>query len=173
MLKPRRKPISLLLSLLTAFSLAACAKVPIEDDPAEQAKATAVAEKYLKAFAAGDGPLVLEMSEAPFWGDGELLPDATALQDALTEQLQGISELKFTLQNARFVSMTELKTLLPALHDQLTQAGFSGDVHAVALDISVEGETSQGLVLVRRMPDGIWKVVGIGDSDDGNSLPGK
>ncbi|PKL76536.1 MAG: hypothetical protein CVV27_09795 [Candidatus Melainabacteria bacterium HGW-Melainabacteria-1] len=155
---------NLILAGLIAVSLSACEKkIPIEEDPIEHAKATAVAEKYLKAFAGGDAPLVMEMSEAPFWGDGDIVPTMEALEIEVKEQLKDISDLEFVVKDARYLPMAELQQLMPNLYQQLVGDQFITGVHAVVLTLEIMGKEERGLVLVRRQEDGMWKVVGIGD----------
>lgn len=155
---------SLLLVLLTATTLVACQKVPIEDDPAEQAKAIAVAEKYLKAFSEANGTLVLEMSALPFWGDGSLLANREELEKALLEQFANAPELTYRVKSARFFAFQELQSLVPSLYQAINQQSFSqDDLHFVAVTLEVEGQEELGVILVKRQQDGIWKVTGIGD----------
>ncbi len=153
----------LLLSLLLFTSLTACTKVKIEDDPAEQAKATAVAEKYLKAFAEGNARLAMEMSETPFWGDGAVINSRTQLEIELAKQLQNVKGREFIVQNPRFLSIEELKVQMPKLYRELTVSDFTEDVHAVVIDLVFKGEPETGMILVRRLENGFWKVIGIGD----------
>ncbi|MEZ0370892.1 MAG: hypothetical protein ACAI44_17500 [Candidatus Sericytochromatia bacterium] len=158
-----RKALKLLLAVMLTTGLIACQKVRVEDDPAEQAKATALAEKYVKAFAEGNGPLVLEMSTTPFWGDGEIVASQEELEAALKDQLKDVQELKFTVKEARYLPLSELKLMMPGLHERLVADKFTEEVHAVVLTLDVDGEQEQGLVLVKRLEDGMWRVVGIGD----------
>lgn len=153
----------LLLALLLCSSLSACAKVRIEDDPAEQAKATALAEKYLKSFAEGNDLLALEMSETPFWGDGVVLMTRDELKVELAKQLKDVKGLEFKVVNPRFLAIEEVKLLMPNLYRALTTSKFTEDVHAVAVTLEFKDRTETGLVLVRRLENGFWKVIGIGD----------
>lgn len=159
----RRRSAGLLLAGLLALNLVACAKVRVEDDPSEQAKATALAEKYVKAFAEGNGPLVLEMSSTPFWGDGVVLPTQSLLETELKDQLKDIQGIPFVVKGVRFVPMTELKAKYPALFENLTKAKFSTDIYAVQLTVQVKNKPEDGIVLLRRDEAGVWSVAGIGD----------
>jgi len=143
--------------------LTSCAKVRVEDDPSEQAKATALAEKYVKAFAEGNGPLVLEMSTTPFWGDGQVLPTRPALETELKDQLKDIKGLPFVVKGTRFVPLTEFKSKYPDLFENLAKAKFNADIYAVQLTVQIKGKPENGIVLLRRDEQGIWSVAGIGD----------
>lgn len=157
------KPTRWLLATMLLIGLTACQNVRIEDDPAEQAKATAVAEKYVKAFAAHDGTLVMEMSTLPFWGDGEAFPDKAALQAALADQLNDDADYAFELKSARYLPPAEWAKDYPKLFQQLQAAGMTQNLHAVELQVVIDGQPDTGVVLVRRNEQGLWTVAGIGD----------
>lgn len=150
--------------LLLSAQLSACHhKVAIEEDPSERAKATAVAEKYLQAFAESNVPLVLEMSSTPFWGEGDILPDQASLLEALKTQLAHSQQLNYTVKDLKFLTLDQLQTTYPELHQQLVETQFVDGIYAVIMSLEVEGEQEGGMVLVRRGEDGIWRVAGIGD----------
>lgn len=143
--------------------LSACSKDPNPDhDPSEKAKAISVASRYLEAFVAGNAPLALEMSDAPFWGDGDLIPDRASLKIAMAEEIGEMRSLAYRFKGGAFLTFDELKVLNPEMAAELSKARL-GELYAVAVLIEVNGDEESGMVLLHKDAAGMWKVIGMGD----------
>lgn len=154
----------LLATLALSLTLWGCSKDPnLSNDPTEQSKAISVASRFLEAFATGNAELAIDMSEVPFWGDGDLINDAAELQKEIREQTEGIAPPKLLVKGAMMLNLTQLEIVSPELHHKIQNEIKSDDVYAVSVLLNVDGEEEHGVVLVKRQANGIWKVIGMGD----------
>lgn len=159
-MRPRLFPLLIALSLI----LWGCSKDSnLNNDPSEQAKAISVATRFLEAFSTGNAERVIEMSEIPFWGDGDLISDSAAFQKEIREQMEGLAPPKLLIKGAMMLTLAQLEIVSPELHHKIQQELQSNDVYAVSVLLNVDDEEEHGVVLVKRQTNGIWKVIGMGD----------
>lgn len=156
------------LLLLLCLNLGACqqAKLAIEDDPTEQAKAQAAASRYFESFVSGDRETVLKLSAVPFWGDGERIDAMEQLTAEVTRQLDyaDSSAPDVQVEATHFMTLAQTQVVLPELYARLQASGFDQDeMYVVALRVRFEQHEEQGIILVRQDAEGLWKVTGIGD----------
>lgn len=148
--------------LLFFMCLGACKKIPLEQDPAEQVKAKAVVEKYIQAFADGNETLVREMSQTPFWADGDYFENKEQLMAAFSEQIKQRQPTPFTVQSMKLIPFEEFKTLMPTFAQELIEQKFPQDSYVMLMTLAMNGEQDNGIILLTYQ-DGLWQVMGIGD----------
>jgi len=159
---------SLLVSscLCLGLSLVGCQKSvapSIENDPAEQSKAQAVASRYMEAFMGGDVDQVLSLSLTPFWGDGDLVTEPDALQAEVEKQLGNLTELDAQVEATHFMTLAQTEVVFPRLYRRLKDQAFTDKFYVVAVLVRINGNEERGVVLVQPDADGIWKVIGMGN----------
>ena len=156
--------LALFLATGLSLSLLSCSKDPnLSNDPSEQSKATSVATRFIEAFATGNSNLAFEMSEVPFWGDGDLILDRQELENQMIEQTENLSPPQLKIKGTMMMSLSQLEIINPELHHQIQKEISTGDVYAISVLLDIEGDEEHGVVLVKRQADGIWKVIGMGN----------
>lgn len=154
------KPLVLALS----FSLLACQALPPERDLNEQERAIQAARGFINAFIAQNPEAVLSHSSVPFWGDGDLLASHADIKRDIEPQMKR-EKSDFAITGARFYSADDLAFLWPNLAAKLQKNDFPPGSHAVVVAVA-EPDDPEGeklVVLVRKEPDGQWRVSGIDD----------
>lgn len=167
-ISPRFRHSLCLLSAVMMLSACPMRQAQIEDQPTETAQAAAVASDFLQAFVGGKLEQVLQMSDLPFWGDGVLVADRDHLKEELMAQFGESLNFKFQIKGTQFLTLEQAHVVAPHFYHRLQDSHFteqySDPLYLILFLVEVEGHEDNGIVLLHRQADGMWKVVGLSDA---------
>lgn len=145
-----------------SLGLTGCAQkqVPIEDNPSEKAAAYAVAKAYISEFSQLHLEKVLDLSAFPFLAEGEVYNSRAELMDELAEEFESEKPVKIEIHTLRFYTMEDLRLWKREMYDSLQEQGFTNH-YLVLAELTIDGDTDKGYMILQRDANGQWKVAGV------------
>lgn len=139
------------------------------DTVADSKAALALAQRFLRDLDAGKGDDLIAISTVPFWGDGELLLEQSEFEKEARAETARAAQRMGAFRASHVVPFADMEALDAELYHELGAKMSTEGLYGVFLSVEFKGSGTDRvnaesiLVLVRKSPQGEWRVVGIDD----------
>lgn len=150
--------------------LTGCYDASVSDTVTDHKAAVALAQRFLTDLDTGKSDDLVSISAVPFWGDGHLLTEQAAFEKEARQESSRAGHRMAAFRASHVVPFAEMEAFDAEMFYKLSDKMPTDGLYAVFLAVEFKREhpearahTESLLVLVRKDPQGAWRVVGIDD----------